>query len=161
MAVCHPRPGITHHLRNFSPYIRPVTVDTAVGTGRFLLSERAEIETPEGICLQLAALRAEIMARAVPVAAVDSHHRFDRPLLTEYSAASVVRHDNAPPTYSTRDMSKKSFSLHKYCEDPFTVSHKTKPTTETVRRHEPDIYSKRKARRTQFFLQLFDSFLID
>ena len=108
MAVYHPRSGITHHLRYFFPHIRLVTVDTAIGAGRFLLSEQASIETPPRICVKIAALRAEIFTRAMLTVAVESHHRFNRLLFTEYSAVSVVCHAKSSLLYFTHTPSEKN-----------------------------------------------------
>ena len=102
-AVYHPRSGITHRLRYFFPHIWFVAVDTTVGAGRFLLPERASIETPAGIFTEFAAPRAEIITRTVPTMAGDSYHRCNRLLLTEYSAASVVRHENYSLPYFTHE----------------------------------------------------------
>lgn len=106
-AVYHPRSGITHRLRYFFPHIWFVAVDTTVGAGRFLLPERASIETPVGIFTEFAAPRAEIITRTVPTMAVDSYHRCNRLLLTEYSAASVVRHENYSLPYFTHETAEK------------------------------------------------------
>ena len=89
----HPRSREAHDLPDALAHLRLVTVDGAVGAGRFLLPERASLETPPRIFMKFAALRAEIITRAVPTVAVDSHHRFNRLLLSEYSAASVVSHN--------------------------------------------------------------------
>jgi hypothetical protein len=94
MTVCHPWPGVVHHLLYPFPHIRLITVNTAVGTGRLVSLEGAFLKTPAGIFTEFPAFSAEITTGAVLTLTVQVNHRFNGLLLPEYSPVCGFRHNN-------------------------------------------------------------------
>ena len=78
----HPRSGISHNRSNFFSLFRPVAVDRAILTGRFIFPEGTFIETGPGIVQKTSAVPADHFSTAVMFPAEHSYHHLDGSLFS-------------------------------------------------------------------------------
>ena len=89
MIEYHARPGPSHDGANAFPHLRPIAVDGALLTRRFVCTKAAVLQAAMGIEQEFLALRAEARI-ALLASAVQAYHLLDHGLFFLY--ASVLFH---------------------------------------------------------------------
>ena len=86
MIKYHARPGPSHDGANTFPHLRPIAVDGALLTRRFVCTKAAVLQAAMGIEQEFLALRAEARM-ALPSSAIQTYHLLDHGFFFLYAFA--------------------------------------------------------------------------
>ena len=90
MIEYHARPGPSHDGANTFPHLRPIAVDGALLTRRFVCTKAAAVQTAVGIEQEFLTLRTEARM-PLPSSAIQTYHLLDHGFFFLY--ASVCFHE--------------------------------------------------------------------
>ena len=85
VTVEHTGACVSHDVPYFPPHIRFIAMHSAISTGCFSFLKRAHVETLTGIIQEVAAIITQGGSGFMPVAAIDTYHRFNSFSLSQHS----------------------------------------------------------------------------